>query len=187
MEQSDNKGDWVDLLKALLIALILALIVRTFIFSAIIVDGPSMLPTLQDRDQMIVNRMTYRFKDVERFDIIVFHATYEKDFIKRVIGLPGEHVKVEKGILYINGEPVEEPFLEDDSESSHSSILTPDFTLEKLPGAYEEIPEDHYFVLGDNRYNSTDSRALGVIHEEQIVGKTSLIYWPIKRIKWMKH
>lgn len=184
MEQ--EKSEWVDWLKALFFALLLAVFVRTFLFSPIIVDGPSMLPTLHNRDQMFVNKFIYRFKDIKRFDIVVFHATFEKDFIKRVIGLPGEHVKVEDGVLYIDGEPVEEPYLES-KDSKKEGPLTADFTLEELPGEYEKIPDDHVLVLGDNRYNSTDSRRLGLIHVDQIVGKASLIYWPLNRIKLIRH
>ncbi|NAP00986.1 signal peptidase I, partial [Halomonas sp. MG34] len=84
-KQKKKKSEWLDWLKALLIAFGLAFIVRTFLFAPIVVDGPSMLPTLHDRDQMIVNKIGYRFGDPERFEIVVFHASDQKDFIKRVI------------------------------------------------------------------------------------------------------
>ncbi len=112
MSYRRRTSDWFDWLKAFVIALILALIIRSFFFSPIIVDGPSMQPTLYDRDQMIVNKFIYHFKDPERFDIVIFHASEDKDFIKRVIGLPGEHVMVKDNVLYIDGEEVEQPFLE---------------------------------------------------------------------------
>ena len=182
MAKQKKKNDWLDWIKALLIALILGLIVRTFFFAPIVVDGPSMLPTLQDRDQMIVNKINYRFNDPKRFDIVVFHASEKKDFIKRVIGLPREHVKVTDNVLYINGEKVDEPFLGD--VKTGDSIFQPignDFELEELPGNYDVIPEGYYLVLGDNRNNSTDSRTIGLISKDQIVGKTNLIYWPYKR------
>lgn len=168
--------EWV---KIILIALALAFLVRTFVVSPIVVDGPSMQPTLEDRDHMIVNKLKYRFSDMERFDIVIFHATADKDFIKRVIALPGEHVAVSDNILYIDGEPVEEPFIDKDNNWLH----TEDFRLEELPGGYEKVPEDHVFVLGDNRNNSTDSRSLGVIPMDEIIGKTNVIYWPIKRMQ----
>ncbi|MUK89934.1 signal peptidase I [Ornithinibacillus sp. L9] len=179
-----RNSEWFDWVKALLIAFALAFIVRTFFFTPIIVDGPSMLPTLHDRDQMIVNKFKYQINDPERFDIVVFHASDQKDFIKRVIGLPGEHVAYEDNVLYINGEAVEEPFYTEEQDD----VLpypgpTNDFTLEDLPGNYEVIPEGHVLVLGDNRNNSTDSRVLGVISMEQIVGTTSLIYWPFDRMQ----
>ncbi|WP_284139931.1 MULTISPECIES: signal peptidase I [unclassified Virgibacillus] len=184
MGKAKRKSDWFDWVKALLIAFALAFIVRTFFFTPIIVDGPSMMPTLHNRDQMIVNKFDYRIHEPNRFDIIVFHASNKKDFIKRVIGLPGEHVAVRDNVLYINGEAVEEPFLEEQKQKMKPyQILTEDFSLENLPGEYEAIPKDHVLVLGDNRGNSVDSRDLGLISMEQIVGKTSVIYWPFKRMQ----
>lgn len=183
MAKSKKKNEWVDWLKALLLALGLAFLVRVFLFSPIVVDGPSMEPTLHDRDQMIVNKFIYRFKEPERFDIVVFHASVQKDFIKRVIGLPGEHVRIEDNTLYINGREVDEPFLEDIGENSGSfQSLTNDFRLELLPGGHETIPEGYVLVLGDNRGNSTDSRMLGLIPIDEIVGKTSLVFWPLDRL-----
>lgn len=179
-----RKSEWFDWVKALLIAFALAFIVRTFFFTPIIVDGPSMLPTLHDRDQMIVNKFDYHIHDPKRFDIVVFHASDKKDFIKRVIGLPGEHVAVKDNVLYINGKAIDEPFLEDRKANLQPyETLTEDFTLEELPGGYDKIPEGHILVLGDNRDNSVDSRILGVIPMEQVVGKTSLIYWPFNRMQ----
>lgn len=177
-----KKSEWFDWIKALLIAFALAFIVRTFLFAPIVVDGPSMLPTLHDRDQMIVNKINYRISEPKRFDVVVFHATPKKDFIKRVIGLPGEHVAVIDDVLYINGEEVDQPFLKEEKEGSYQ-FRNNDFTLENLPGNFKEIPDGHVLVLGDNRGNSTDSRMLGVIPTDKIVGNTSLIYWPIKRMQ----
>ncbi len=177
-----QKSEWFDWVKALLIAFALAFVIRMFFFAPIIVDGPSMLPTLEDRDQMIVNKFKYRFSRPERFDIVVFHASVKKDYIKRVIGLPGEHVQVKDNTLYINGEEVEEPFLQKQKEQMKPyQTITNDFKLEDLPGNYEQIPENHVLVLGDNRGNSTDSRMFGVVSMDQVVGKTSLIYWPFER------
>ncbi len=179
-----QKSEWFDWIKALLIAFALAFIVRTFFFAPIVVDGPSMMPTLHDRDQMIVNKFLYDITEPERFDIVVFHASDQKDFIKRIIGLPGEHVAVDDDVLYINGEEVKEPFLASQKKKRMSTNpLTSDFKLEDLPGAYEKIPENHVLVLGDNRNNSTDSRMLGLVSMDQIVGKTGLIYWPFDRMQ----
>lgn len=179
-----KKNEWLDWIKALLLAFGLAFIVRAFLFAPIVVDGPSMLPTLHDRDQMIVNKFSYLIQDPERFDIVVFHASAQKDFIKRIIGLPGEHVAVVDNVLYIDGEPVEELFLDEQkNQMKPYQMLTNDFTLEDLPGEFEVVPEGHVFVLGDNRGNSTDSRMLGVIPMDEIIGKTSLIYWPFDRMQ----
>lgn len=179
-----RKSGWFDWVKGLLVAFALAFIIRIFFFAPIIVDGPSMQPTLHDRDQMIVNKLKYRFSKPERFDIVVFHASVQKDFIKRVIGLPGEHVRVKDNTLYINGKEVEEPFLQETKEKMKPyQTLTNDFKLEDLPGNYQVIPENHVLVLGDNRVNSTDSRMFGVVSMDQIVGRTSLIYWPFHRMQ----
>lgn len=181
-----KKNEWIEWTKALLVALGLAFIVRMFLFAPIIVDGPSMLPTLHDRDQMIVNKFSYYFNDPERFDIVVFHASSQKDFIKRVIGLPGEHVAVNDDVLYINGEPVEQDFLPvNENDANTIDSVRNDFALEEIPGNYDVIPEGHVLVLGDNRGNSTDSRMIGLISTDQIVGKASLIYWPFERIHFV--
>src|SRR5690625_3253422 len=182
-----KSNEWLDWIKIIVVALVIALIVRKFFFSPIIVDGPSMQPTLHDQDKMIVNKFIYYLKDLERFDIVIFHANNEKDFIKRVIGLPGEHVQVENNVLYIDGKEVSQPFLH---QNEHNQVIYPvvtnDFTLEMLPGSYKVIPEGHVLVLGDNRRNSTDSRSLGLISIDQIVGKTNFIYWPLDRIQVVK-
>jgi len=173
------KGEWYEWTKALLIAFLIAFLIRTFLFSLIIVDGPSMQPTLYDRDRMIVNKFIYHFKEPSRFDIVVFHASKQKDFIKRVIGLPGEHVAIKNDILYINGEPIDEPYI----HYHDDELIQSNFKLENIPGQYETIPEGYILVLGDNRNNSTDSRRLGLISMDQIVGKANVIYWPFDRIK----
>src|SRR5699024_1739662 len=134
-------------IKLFVVALIFALIVRKFLFSPIIVDGPSMQPTLHDRDQMIVNKFIYHVSEPERFDIVIFHASDEKDFIKRVIGLPGEHVEVKDNQLYINHEKIDQDFLDpkEDNEVVYP-VVTNDFELELLPGGYDVIPENHILV-----------------------------------------
>ncbi|ASN05745.1 signal peptidase I [Virgibacillus necropolis] len=178
------KNEWFDWAKALLIAFALAFIVRMFFFAPIVVDGPSMQPTLHNHDQMIVNKFIYNVSEPERFDIIVFHATPEQDFIKRIIGLPGEHVAVRDDVLYINDKQVKENFLQEIKDNKQANqTLTNDFRLEDLPGGYETIPEGYVLVLGDNRNNSADSRVLGLIPQDTIVGKTSFIYWPLDRFR----
>lgn len=182
-----KKNGWFDWIIALVIAVGLASVVRAYFFAPIIVDGPSMQPTLHNRDQMIVNKFSYRIHEPNRFDIVVFHAIEQKDFIKRVIGLPGEQIEVKDDTLYVDGEQVDEPFLNKQKEQLQpGEVLTGDFRLEDLPGEYQTIPDGYVLVLGDNRQNSTDSRALGLISEDQIVGKTNLIYWPLDRFHILK-
>lgn len=184
---TESKSELFDWVKAIIIALIVAFLIRAFVFSPIVVDGPSMQPTLYDRDQMIVNKFNYHFSEPKRYDIIVFHADEEKDFIKRVIGLPGEHVEMRNNDLYIDGEILKEPYTEpNENNGLEQAILTSDFKLEELPGNHEVIPKGQILVLGDNRNNSTDSRAIGLVDISEVVGKTSLIYWPFDRIQFVK-
>lgn len=177
-----KKSEWFDWLKALIIALILAFIVRTFLFAPIVVDGPSMQPNLHNGDHMLVNKINYSINQPNRFDIVVFHATEQKDYIKRVIGLPGETVEMKDDTLYINGEKITEPFLaKTKANLEDGQQYTMDFTMQDIPGAPKVIPEGQILVLGDNRSNSTDSRMLGLISIDQLVGNASIIYWPFDR------
>lgn len=179
------KQQWLDWIKAFLIAGALAVIVRVFLFAPVVVEGPSMLPTLQSGDHLIVSKLNYSVGSPDRFDVVVFHATERKDYIKRVIGLPGDHIVYEDDQLYVNGEPVDEPFLKERKQQLNSDqTLTDDFTMEEdIPGEFEEVPEGYLFVLGDNRNNSTDSRMLGMIPQEQMVGEAVVSYWPLDRIQ----
>lgn len=175
---TSSKREWVDWIKAIIMAFVFAVLIRTFVLTPIVVEGPSMLPNLLDGDQLLVNKLSYRLGKPERFDIIVFHATRDRDYIKRVIGLPGEHIAFRDNVLYVNGKPVEEPF-------NHE--VTYDFSLEDISGNYSRIPEDHVLVLGDNRTNSTDSRNIGLVSFDQIVGEAKLIYWPLNRIRYIPY
>lgn len=186
MRMKASKSEFFEWIRALVIALIVALVVRYFFFSPIVVDGPSMEPTLEDRDRMIVNKFVYHFREPERFEIIVFHASEQSDYIKRVIGLPGEHVAYEDNTLYIDGEEVKEPYKERLENDEAYYMETEPFMLEVLPGEYKKIPEGYVLVLGDNRNNSTDSRRFGLVDIDSIVGKVSMTYWPLNRIQFMK-
>lgn len=175
-----KKNDWVDWLKTIIITAVIVLLFRMFIAVPIVVEGPSMEPTLENNDRLIVQKFSVMFEEPERFDIVVFHATAKKDYIKRVIGLPGETVRYEDDRLYINDQPIEEPFL--DQLKNKDRKNTANFTLNEIPGNAERVPEDHVFVLGDNRSNSTDSRHLGFIPMDQIIGIANVTYWPFENI-----
>lgn len=156
-------------------AIIVAVILfRTFLYSPIIVRETSMIPTLHDGDVMILNKIGYRTNGIERFDIVVFNYDNE-ELIKRVIGLPGDYVEYDDNKLYINGEYVEENF---------ERRETKDFILEAI--GYSVIPEGKYFVLGDNRPISKDSRLIGLIEEKDILGYTNTIIFPFKDIRKVK-
>lgn len=161
----------------LAIIFILATFLRTNVFTVINVSGDSMVPTLHDHNMMVLNRLSYKIHEIERFDIVVVD-TEENYIIKRVIGLPGDEVRYENGQLYINNEPIEEAYIVDKIDQ-----YTYDFTLQDLPGGYTTIPENQYLVLGDNRLISKDSRAIGLVDAEQIIGKTNWVVWPPQEIK----
>ena len=178
MEQvKKEKNEIWEWAKALLIAFAAVWLIRYFLFTPIVVDGESMMPTLENGDRMIVNKIG----EPNRNDIVVFHAPEKKDYIKRVIGLPGDHIAYKNDQLYINGEPQEEPYLESNKSQVNGGTLTEDFTLEERTGE-KVIPEGYLFVMGDNRRNSTDSRLIGLVPLEEVIGKTNIIFWPLKEI-----
>ncbi|GAE29224.1 signal peptidase I [Halalkalibacter hemicellulosilyticus] len=174
-EKAGKKESW-EWIKAILIAFAIAFIIRQFLFAPVIVDGESMVPTLEHGDRMIVNKMAYTFSDPNRFDIIVFHAPAGKDYIKRIIGLPGDEIKFENDILYVNGEEVAEVYLDELRTSYSSENLTHDFEA-------IIVPEDQVFVLGDNRRRSKDSRDIGTIHMDEVIGRANIVFWPLSNIR----
>lgn len=176
-KKKNEVWEWV---KALLIAVLLAFIIRYFLLAPIVVDGYSMTPTLHDKDRMIVNKIGYAIGDPERFDIVVFHAPEKKDYIKRVIGLPGDRIEYKDDTLYVNGKAYKEPYLDEKKKEVVGAPLTEDFTLEDIPNGQATVPEGHLFVMGDNRRESKDSRHIGFVSQDDVVGKTSIVYWPIE-------
>ncbi|MEK5039570.1 signal peptidase I [Sporosarcina sp. FSL K6-3457] len=179
MNEEKKKNETWEWMKALLIAFGLAAIIRVFLFTPIVVDGESMMPTLENGDRMIVNKIGYTIGKPDRFDIVVFHAPEEKDYIKRVIGLPGDTVEYKDDVLYINGESFEEPYLDQNKAEVADGPLTEDFTLEEKIQR-TTVPEGHVFVLGDNRRRSKDSRHIGAVAIDEIIGNTSIVFWPIE-------
>lgn len=172
--------EWI---KAIITAIILVTAIRQFLFTPIVVDGISMMPTLKDTDRMIVNKMSYIIGEPKRFDIIVFQAPEGKAYIKRVIGLPGDKVEYKEDKLYINGKAYAEPYLEEyKAQLVDGGPLTEPFTLKDIIGQ-DTVPKDSLFVMGDNRRFSKDSRHIGVISYDKILGKTNVIYWPIKDVQ----
>lgn len=165
----------------LYIVLIIALtwIVVTFVGQRTEVSGSSMETTLSDKDQLIVDKMTYRFRDPKRYDIVVFPYQYQDNtyYIKRIIGLPGETVQILSGMVYIDGVRLDEHYGNEIMEN---------------PGIAEEpltLGEDEYFVLGDNRNNSSDSRAsdVGLIHRKDLIGRAWIRVWPLSQIGVIHH
>lgn len=179
MNEEKKKNETWEWIKALLIAFGLAAIIRIFLFTPIVVDGISMMPTLEHGDKMIVNKIGYTLGKPDRFDIVVFHAPEKKDYIKRVIGLPGDEVEYRDDILYINGKSVEEPYLDKYKAEVNDGPLTEDFTLDEKIGKHT-VPEGYVFVMGDNRRKSKDSRHIGAVSIDEIIGSTKFVFWPIK-------
>lgn len=168
------------ILRTVLIAIALAVFFRSYLFASYVVDGKSMEPTLYDGNLLMVNKMIYDLTDINRFDVIVFHANEREDYVKRVIGKPGDHLKYNNDQLFINGEAIPEdylaPFRENDGEP-----LTEDFTLEDVTGEMK-VPEGKLFVLGDNRRKSLDSRYFGFVDQSSVVGKVDIRYWPVSQV-----
>ncbi|MHC8516384.1 signal peptidase I [Sporosarcina sp. ITBMC105] len=179
MNEEKKKNETWEWIKALLIAFGLAAIIRIFLFTPIVVDGVSMMPTLEHGDKMIVNKIGYTIGKPDRFDIVVFHAPEKKDYIKRVIGLPGDEVEYRDDTLYINGKAVEEPYLDKYKAEVNDGPLTEDFTLEEKINR-QTVPEGYVFVMGDNRRKSKDSRHIGAVSIDEIIGSTKFVFWPIK-------
>ncbi|MFA5602682.1 MAG: signal peptidase I [Bacilli bacterium] len=146
---------------------LLVIVVRVYIFTPITVNGESMQTALHHGDVILLNKA---YKNIERFDIVVINLNDNKPLIKRIIGLPGEHIRYTNNKLYINNIVIEEEFIREDTEN---------FSLLSL--GYNYIPDDMYFVMGDNRNDSVDSRKIGLINKKDIVGKTSLILFPFNR------
>ncbi|MEI4828527.1 signal peptidase I [Bacillus sp. FJAT-53711] len=177
-----KKSEIMSWVKSIGLALIIAFVCRTFLFTPSLVQGESMMPTLKDNERMVVNKIGYSLQGLDRFTIIVFHGNEGHDLVKRVIGLPGDTIEYKNDVLYVNGKAVAEPYLDEYKKQLSGGQLTPDFTLEEITGK-KTVPEGYVFVLGDNRQVSKDSRAFGFVSEKQIVGKGSMVFWPLQHVR----
>ena len=148
-----------------------------FVGKPFTVSGQSMYPTLHDSDRMFMSKLG----DIKRFDIVVLQAPdQDKEYIKRVIGIPGDTIEVKDGKLYINGQVVDQPFINTEL-LMNKTVYIDDFTLQELTGELK-VPEGKYFVMGDNRGVSKDSRMIGFIERSAIEGKAVFTIWPLNRI-----
>ena len=161
-----------------LIVIVVVLVIVLYVVTLQQVVGPSMQPTLNEGDVLILNKFHYYLFDVKRNDVVSLKYDGSKYLIKRVIGLPGESIYYKDNILYINGNPYKENIVE--------GLITEDFDLKDL--GYDKIPDDMYLVLGDNRGNSLDSRnkEVGLIKKEDIIGKVFIRIWPLNGFKLVK-
>jgi len=169
-----EENPWLESLKTIGLSAILALGIRTFVAEARYIPSGSMLPTLEINDRLIIDKLGYHFKDPQRGDIIVFSPTpalqkenFKDAFIKRVIGLPGDKVQVKLGVVYVNDQPIQEQYIQEQPNYDYGPVV---------------VPENQYLVLGDNRNNSYDSHYWGFVPRENIIGQAVIRFFPFDRM-----
>ena len=167
----EEAKDWIV---SIATAVVLALIIRTFIVELYLVDGPSMRPTLQSAERLVVNKFIYRFREPERGDIVTFAdpQVAGRTLIKRVIAVGGQTVDLQGGSVYVDGEKLDEPYTLGKPSEPLSADLTYPYT----------VPEGYIWCMGDNRTNSSDSRDFGPVPLENVTGHAFFRYWPFDRI-----
>ncbi|WAO21273.1 type I signal peptidase SipZ [Paenilisteria newyorkensis] len=165
---------------AIVLGLFLTILIRFYFFVPVMVDGSSMMPTLHDGDRVIINR----FGNVNRFDVIIFKDD-NREYVKRVIGVPGDKIVYKNDELFINGKKQDEPYLDTYKKQLGNALLTDDFSTEDMISG-GVVPKGTVFVLGDNRRASKDSRIMGPIPESEILGTTPICYWPLEHAKFIR-
>ena len=155
-------------LRDLVISVVVSAIIIIFLYQPVRVEGTSMLPVLEDQDRLFINKLAYRVGEIHRGDVVVFlyPHDHEKSYIKRVIALPGDTLRIDHGQVYVNDARVEEPYVPRQFEDDRSQ---PEMT----------VPQHEYFVMGDHRSVSSDSRDFGPVDRELIYGKAAFVYWPM--------
>lgn len=157
---------WV---RDVLIAVVASVLMIVFLYQPVRVEGTSMLPRLEDRDRLFINKFVYHFEAIHRGDVVVFHYPRdpEKSYIKRVIAIPGDRLRIDHGRVILNGRLLPEPYVPEDYRDTRSM---PEMT----------IPDDEYFMMGDHRSISSDSREFGPVDRDLIYGKAVFVYWPTR-------
>lgn len=158
------------------IAIIIALLITRFVITHTVIPTGSMIPTIGIDDHLIINRVPFYFTDPKPGEIVIFHQ--EKELIKRVIAVPGDILDMRDGDVYINDERLDEPYLNEQNSTYPFFMEDIEFPL--------EMPEDMYFLMGDNRNNSEDSRYFGMVNRKQIYAKSGLRIWPLNQIGFLK-
>jgi signal peptidase I len=157
----------------LLLSVVIAVLVILFVYQPVKVEGTSMMPSLEDQERIFINKFIYRFGmgEIERGDLVVFWYPGDpsKSYIKRVIGLPGDTVEIVDGEVRVNGKALKEDYVPPDYRDTQSSEAVP-------------VPREHFYVLGDHRNSSNDSRSWGPVHRRHIYGKAVFVYWPLDKI-----
>lgn len=166
-----GRSELAEYVQALVIAVALALVIIVFVAQAFVVQGSSMEPTLHNGERLLVDKLSYRFREPQRGEIVVFKypADPSHRYIKRIIGLPGDTVRISNGVVYINDTPIEENYTLEPAISDFGQVA---------------VPPGHYFVLGDNRNNSEDSRYpdVGFVPRNLMVGRAVFVFWPLGRL-----
>ena len=156
-------------LRDIVVAIAASVLIVLFLYQPVKVEGTSMLPRLEDRDRLFINKFVYHFEAIHRGDVVVFHYPRdpEKSYIKRVIAIPGDRLRIDRGDVYLNGKLMPEPYVPEEYRD-----------MKSLPETI--IPDDEYFMMGDHRSISSDSREFGPVERELIYGKAEFVYWPTK-------
>ena len=166
-----RKGGMRSWLRDLIVSVAISAFIIIFLYQPVRVEGTSMLPMLEDQDRLFINKLAYRVGDIHRGDVVVFlyPNDHQKSYIKRVIALPGDDLRIEHGHVFVNGKPLAE------------SYVPPRFADDRsLPETI--IPSHEYFVMGDHRSISSDSRDFGPVERELIYGKAAFVYWPMEQV-----
>jgi signal peptidase I len=168
--ETQRSGSGLGLwLRDLLISAIASVLIITFLYQPVRVEGTSMLPRLEDRDRLFINKFVYHLSAIERGDVVVFHYPRdpEKSYIKRVIALPGDRLRIDRGVVWLNGVPQTEGYVPEEYRDSRSM-------------AEMVVPRDAYFMMGDHRSISSDSREFGPVERGLVYGKAVFVYWPTR-------
>ncbi|NJK41463.1 MAG: signal peptidase I [Acaryochloridaceae cyanobacterium SU_2_1] len=187
---------WLEAAKTVGLSLLLAFGIRTFVAEARFIPSGSMEPTLQVHDRLIIDKVTFQFRNPERGEIVVFNPTqelrkrkdeqgkplYQDAFIKRVIGVPGDQIALQNGAVFRNGQQIKEGYVEDGSPTSTDTCNEPQQGLQPFLQQPQRVPDDYYLVLGDNRLNSYDGRCWGLVARQDLVGRAIFRFWPLNRL-----
>ena len=172
----------IDMVETLVIAGAIFVVIYAFLFRPFQVNGQSMYPNYDNGEYILTNLISLRLKTIDRGDVVVFEfpANKEKDFIKRVIGIPGDEVMIKAGFVFVNEVKLDESRYLTSGVRTYGGSFMPESKI-------EIVPEGNYFVLGDNRNASSDSREWGYVTKDKIIGKSFLVYWPLTKFRLVQH
>jgi signal peptidase I len=168
---TNGNSGWKLWIRDLLFSAAASVLIITFLYQPVRVEGTSMLPRLEDQDRLFINKFVYHFEAIEPGDVVVFHYPRdpEKSYIKRIIAVPGDRLRIDRGLVYVNGKLLNEPYIPEEYRDVRSQEAM-------------VIPKDEYFVMGDHRSISSDSREFGPVKRDLIYGKAAFVYWPTQDV-----